>query len=67
VAIVGAILASRVGGESVDAGLASASSPGWWTLTACGGLVLVLAVLATTGRAQASARRTAAELNPEAL
>jgi predicted MFS family arabinose efflux permease len=63
VAIVGAIVASRVG----ETDLSSASSPGWWTLTACGGLVLVLAVLATTGRAQASARRTAAELNPEAL
>jgi hypothetical protein len=36
-------------------------------LTACGGAVLVLGVLATTGRARASARRTAVELNPEAL
>jgi EmrB/QacA subfamily drug resistance transporter len=39
----------------------------WWTLTACGGLVLVLGLLATAGRATASARRTAARLNPEAL
>jgi MFS family permease len=66
VAVVGAIVTSRVG-ESVNGDLSAASSPGWWTLTACGGLVLVLGVLATTGRAKASARRTAAELNPEAL
>jgi EmrB/QacA subfamily drug resistance transporter len=66
VAVVGAIVASRVG-ESVHADLASASHPGWWMLAACGGVVLVLGFLATTGRATASARRTAAELNPEAL
>jgi predicted MFS family arabinose efflux permease len=44
-----------------------AGSAAWWTLTACGGVVLVLGVLGTTSRARASARRTAAELNPEAL
>jgi len=38
-----------------------------WTLTGCAGVVLVLGFLATTGRANASARRTAATLNPEAL
>jgi predicted MFS family arabinose efflux permease len=66
VAVVGAIVTSRVG-ESADAGLSSASHPAWWTLTACGGVVLLLGFLATTVRATASARRTAAELNPEAL
>jgi EmrB/QacA subfamily drug resistance transporter len=55
VAVVGAIIAS------------GASRAGWWTLTGCGGLVLALGLLATTGRAKASARRTAVELNPEAL
>jgi EmrB/QacA subfamily drug resistance transporter len=44
-----------------------AGSAAWWTLTACGGVVLVLGLVATTSRARASARRTAAELNPEAL
>jgi EmrB/QacA subfamily drug resistance transporter len=39
----------------------------WWLLAACGGVVLVLGFLATTRRANESARRTAAELNPEAL
>jgi EmrB/QacA subfamily drug resistance transporter len=66
VAAVGAIVASGAG-ESAHAGLSSASHPGWWVLAACGGVVLVLGVLATGRRANASARRTAAELNPEAL
>jgi EmrB/QacA subfamily drug resistance transporter len=66
VAVVGAIVTSRVG-ESVHAGLSSASRPGWWLLTACGGAVLLLGLVATGTRATASARRTAAELNPEAL
>jgi EmrB/QacA subfamily drug resistance transporter len=61
VAVVGAIVAAG------HAGLTAASRPGWWTLTACGAVVLVLGLLATTGRAAASARRTAAALNPEAL
>jgi predicted MFS family arabinose efflux permease len=46
---------------------AMASGVAWWTLTACGAVVLVLGLTATTGRARASARRTAAALNPEAL
>jgi EmrB/QacA subfamily drug resistance transporter len=66
VAVVGAIVTSRVG-ESVQGDLSSASSPGWWTLTACGGVVLLLGFMATTSRASESARRTAAALNPEVL
>jgi EmrB/QacA subfamily drug resistance transporter len=66
VAVVGAIVTSQLT-ESAPAGLAAASHPAWWTLTACAVLVLVLGFLATTGRANESARRTAAELNPEAL
>jgi EmrB/QacA subfamily drug resistance transporter len=66
VAIAGAIVTSRVG-DSVKANLSSASHAGWWALTACGALVLVLAFVGTSGRAAVSARRTAAELNPEAL
>jgi EmrB/QacA subfamily drug resistance transporter len=66
VAIVGAIVTSRVG-DSVHADLSSASHPGWWTLTACGAVVLVLGLMATSGRANESGRRTAAALNPEAL
>jgi EmrB/QacA subfamily drug resistance transporter len=63
VAVVGAIVASQV----ADAGLSSASHAGWWTLTVCGAVVLLLGLVATSSRAGASARRTAAELNPEAL
>ena len=56
VAVSGAILgADRAGGAA------------WWTLAACGALVLALGVVATTRRAGESARRTAAQLNPEAL
>jgi EmrB/QacA subfamily drug resistance transporter len=49
------------------AGAVIASGAAWWTLTAMGVVVLALGVVATTARAHASARRTAAELNPEAL
>jgi EmrB/QacA subfamily drug resistance transporter len=65
VAVVGAIVASHA--AAGDAGLASATHPAWWTLAACGGLVLVLGHVATTKRARESARLTAAELNPEVL
>ena len=66
VAVVGAIVASH-GGAPGHADLSTASRPGWWTLTAFGAAVFLLGLLATTGRATASARRTAAALNPEAL
>ena len=39
----------------------------WWVLAACGAIVLALGWVATGSRARTSARRTAAELNPEAL
>ena len=63
VAVIGAVVSSHAGG----ADLSAASHPAWWTLTGCSAAVLVLGLLATTGRARASARRTAAQLNPEAL
>jgi hypothetical protein len=66
VAIVGAVVTSRVG-ESVHSGLSAASPPGWWTLMGCSAVVLLLGFAATTGRARASAQRTATQLNPEAL
>ena len=66
VAVVGAIVTSGLGG-TVHAGFSSAAGPAWWTLAACGGAVLLLGLVATTPRAVASARRTATELNPEAL
>ncbi|HYF28110.1 MAG TPA: MFS transporter, partial [Baekduia sp.] len=66
VALVGAIAASHAAGPA-DADIAAASHLGWWALTACGGVVLALGIVATSARALASARRTAAQLNPEAL
>jgi MFS family permease len=66
VAVVGALVASRVGG-SIHADLSTASHPAWWTLAGCGVAVLVLGYVATTARANDSAQRTATALNPEAL
>jgi EmrB/QacA subfamily drug resistance transporter len=66
VAIIGATIASSQG-ASAQFDLSSASRPAWWTLTAFGGVVLMLGFLATGGRAKESARRTAVKLNPEAL
>src|SRR4051812_43571243 len=62
VAIIGAIVASGAG-----AGLASATHPAWWTLAGLGVVVLVLGLAATGNRATASGRRTALQLNPEAV
>ena len=66
VAVVGAIVTSHAA-EGTHAGLSSAAEPAWWTLAAFGGVVLALGFLATSTSANASARRTAAALNPEAL
>jgi MFS family permease len=66
VALVGAI-ANASAGDSIHADLSSAMHPAWWTLVACGAVVLVLGIVATSARAKESARHTAAELNPEAL
>jgi hypothetical protein len=62
VAVVGAIVASHTATS-----LTTASHPAWWLLAACGAAVFALGLVATTSRAGASAQRTAAELNPEAL
>jgi len=66
VAVVGALVTSHVGG-SVHADLAAASHAGWWTLCGCGLVVVALGFVATSRWALETARRTATELNPEAL
>ena len=66
VAVVGALVTSKVS-TSMSSGFAEATHAGWWVLTACGLVVLVLGVVATSRRALESAQRTARELNPEAL
>ncbi|HET8754943.1 MAG TPA: DHA2 family efflux MFS transporter permease subunit [Solirubrobacteraceae bacterium] len=64
VAIVGAIVTSQLTGPGE---ISSASHAAWWTLAAFGVVVLALGLAATSRQATASAQRTAAELNPEAL
>jgi EmrB/QacA subfamily drug resistance transporter len=66
VAVIGAIVTSSAGASGA-AGLAAASHTAWWTLAACGGVVLLLGLVGTTSRAGRSARETASRLNPEAL
>jgi EmrB/QacA subfamily drug resistance transporter len=66
VAVVGALVTSRLG-QSASRGLATASHTGWWLLVGCGAVVFGLGWLATSARAIESARRTATQLNPEAL
>jgi EmrB/QacA subfamily drug resistance transporter len=62
VAVTGAIVASSAG-----EGLPAASHPAWWLLAGLGLLVVVLALVASSGRSRESARRTAAALNPDAV
>jgi EmrB/QacA subfamily drug resistance transporter len=64
VAIVGAVVTASVA-QSLHTGLASASHVGWWILAACGAVVVVLGFVATSPHALETARRTAAELNPD--
>jgi EmrB/QacA subfamily drug resistance transporter len=66
VAVTGALVTSALHG-SVHADFSSASHAAWWTLVACGAVVLALGVVATTRKANQSARRVAEELNPEVL
>jgi EmrB/QacA subfamily drug resistance transporter len=63
VAVVGALVTTRAG-SALGAGFAESSHAGWWVLTGCGAVVLLLGFVATSRRAAASAERTAAELNP---
>ena len=66
VAITGALVTSSAA-SAARPDFAQATHPAWWTIAAFGATVLALGLIATTDRAHASAQRTAAELNPEAL
>jgi EmrB/QacA subfamily drug resistance transporter len=57
VAVLGSLVTAQLG-ASFD-GFAAAARPAWVVVIGCGLVVLVLGVLSTTGRAQATARRTA--------
>jgi hypothetical protein len=56
VAIVGSVLAASIRG-SMRAGFIQASHAGWWLLTCCGYMVLLLGLLCTTSWAKATAAR----------
>jgi EmrB/QacA subfamily drug resistance transporter len=64
VAVVGALVTSHVHGD-FRTEFSAASHAGWWVLAACGSIVFVLGLVATTTRAHRSAQRVAHELNPE--
>lgn len=61
VAIVGALAAG--GAFAIGPGFVAASHAGWWIVTGCGLAALVLGLVSTTARANASARRVAEELS----
>ncbi len=64
VALAGAILAAGAG--HVGRGFITTSHAGWWLVFGCGLLAAVLGLASTTARAEASARRAAAELQAPA-
>ncbi|OON80886.1 MFS transporter [Streptomyces tsukubensis] len=65
VAVLGAVLASRVDPAAYTATFVAASRPAWWILTGCGLAVLLLGLL-TSGRwARSTAVRTARLLEEE--
>src|SRR5579864_3431039 len=56
VAIVGSVLAASMSG-SMQAGFVRAAHAGWWILTGCGYIVLLLGLVCTTRWARATAAR----------
>ena len=64
VAIVGALAGSKIGVTSKVA-FTTATRSGWWLLTGCGALVVMLGLVGTSKWAHGTATRTAVELNPE--
>ncbi|WP_371678619.1 MFS transporter [Streptomyces sp. NBC_01276] len=61
VAVIGAVLAAGTAGGG---DFAAATRPAWWIITACGLLVLLVGAATTGAWADATARRTARELEP---
>lgn len=66
IAVVGTVIGTAGGaGATLAASLRAGGATGWWIVTGCGLAVLVLGLVTTGARAQASADRVAAELMPE--
>lgn len=61
VAVIGAVLAAGTAG---GADFTTATRPAWWIITGCGVLVLLVGAATTGPWADATARRTARELEP---
>ncbi|MFJ9746436.1 MFS transporter [Streptomyces chartreusis] len=66
VAVIGAVLAAGIGSSSYKESFVSAAGPGWWVLTGCGALVLVVGLLTSGPWARGTAERAAEKLaSPE--
>ncbi|MFJ8631264.1 MFS transporter [Streptomyces sp. NPDC093568] len=66
VAVVGAVLASGVSASSYKESFVSAAVPGWWVVTGCGLLVLVVGLVTSGPWARGTAERAAEKLaSPE--
>ncbi|WP_314221528.1 MFS transporter [Streptomyces zaehneri] len=66
VAVIGAVLAAGVSTSAYRDTFVSAAVPGWWILTGCGAVVLVLGAVTTGAWARRTAERTARRLeSPE--
>jgi len=63
VAVVGSLVTSRVRGP-LQAGFATASHAGWWTIAGCGLVVLALGLVTTGPWARETAARSAQRLEP---
>ncbi|WP_108999314.1 MFS transporter [Streptomyces rishiriensis] len=62
VAVIGAVLVAGVNASSYRDTFVSAAVPGWWILTGCGLVVLVLGAVTTGSWARRTAERTAERL-----
>ncbi|MFF4045474.1 MFS transporter [Streptomyces chartreusis] len=62
VAVIGAVLAAGIGSSSYKESFVGAAGPGWWVLTGCGLLVLVVGLVTSGPWARGTAERAAETL-----
>ena len=67
VAVIGAVLAAGVGSSPYQDVFVAAARPGWWIITACGVLVLILGALTSGSWARRTAERTALQLQEKEI